>query len=189
VGSLLAPQHRPGAQVDNGYLMTVNQLPSRSMGSPSILLFSLGVVHEPADQPHEPPGRLLGRTCAQPEKQAKSRIGWSSIELVTAVRNAFCLFAQRKKYHHGGIGLSPLERPRPAGRRAPGRRRKRGPRNGIMAPSWPRRRPQFAGKRLGGPGSAPFGGRNGLELLFSRTREVLPQRGHDLPPPGARADG
>jgi hypothetical protein len=30
------------------------------MGSPPILLFSLGVVHEPADQPHEPPGPLLG---------------------------------------------------------------------------------------------------------------------------------
>jgi hypothetical protein len=46
VGSLLAPQHKPGAQVDNGYPMAVTPTAEPQHGLNPIVLFWLGVVYE-----------------------------------------------------------------------------------------------------------------------------------------------
>jgi hypothetical protein len=42
----------------------------------------------------------------------------------------------------------------------------------------PLKRPVCRGKAARGPGSAPFGGSDGLVCFFLSSREVLPQRGH-----------
>jgi hypothetical protein len=44
VGSLLAPQHKPGAQVDNGYLMAVKPTAEPQHGLTSQLFSSRSVL-------------------------------------------------------------------------------------------------------------------------------------------------
>jgi hypothetical protein len=86
------------------------------------------------------------------------------------------IFSRRKKYchnggmafaHHHGVGLPGVH----DGDHGPFRRSLE---TGLLQ-----------GKTRRGPGSALFGGSNGLVCLssfFSQPQEVLPQRGHDLRP-------